>query len=142
MSRVRVGPGRSTYGIYVWGAQAAGEDVSVESVGSERPATDLDVTCIENRSQRLRAPASSIFVESWASSLAMERSDIALRGFRLANARCTGIAMGVDGSFEAHEGRIEASHWGLGFLRFSEPMIGPDVVFEDNTLDVFRIAGP
>lgn len=132
------------YGVYSWGNEMDIADLSVSAIGAGAPIDpmDLDVYCSENRGGgNLRGASSALFTEAWSGTYALEDSEVRLRRFRLTDAACAGISMGVDGNFLASDGAITDNYRGLNFLRFAEPTVGADVVFKDNRqADVYSVA--
>ncbi|MEQ9495249.1 MAG: hypothetical protein RIT81_00290 [Deltaproteobacteria bacterium] len=132
------------YGLYVWGADANVEDLTVDGTGANVPddALERDVYCSENRGGgNLRGPGSAFFAEAWSSQLALSEGEAFIERFSFTNSGCAGISMGVDGMFTATDGAITNNLRGLNYLRFGEPIVGEDVVFRDNSqADVYRVA--
>lgn len=144
LSRAQI-TGVEYFGLYVWGSDVVANDLVISNVGSRarEERSNLDVYCSENRSGELRGPGSAIMTETWSSDTTYRQPSLRLERFSLRRGACAGITMGVDGTFDAHEGRISSNLRGLNFIRCAEPTTSPTVVFQNNAQgDAYRLASP
>lgn len=133
--------GFADYGLYNWGSSIRAEDLIVEDIGERWTAeiVDFDRFCSVSQTGLFRGPASAIFTETWESRFALIQPTLTLERFRLRRAECAAITMGFDGTFEAQDGEISENRRGLNYIRLAEPIVGENVIFRANDLDIFRI---
>jgi hypothetical protein len=129
------------FGVYAWGSRVEARSLEVTSTGTAAAAAppSREVYCTENRSGRLRGPASAVFVEAWRNSRAFEDGQVDLDRFALRGSGCAGLSTGVNARVSAARGRIESGFRGINYIRDANPRWGPEVVLADNVVDVFRI---